>query len=218
MARLLTTYKHNCMYTPMRRTKEDAALTREQVLHAALKVFSQKGYAATTLEDIASSAGVTRGAVYWHFKNKADLYATLLEERFAKVHAFYKETLSSKGSPLAILERLLVRSLEYLEEDPEYRAVAMLSWFKTEVTPELETGFRYKIEGIRAFVNTLEGLIKRGIQEGEIHRSINPRAAAVAAIGLMNGVSTMYLMDPSLTGEKADRRLSVETFLRGLRA
>ncbi len=57
----------------MRKTKEEAAETRQALLRAALAVFSRQGYAATRLEDVAHEAGVTRGAIYWHFKSKADL-------------------------------------------------------------------------------------------------------------------------------------------------
>ena len=64
----------------MRRTKEEAAITREQLLSKALRVFSKMGYAATTLEDIAREAEVTRGAIYWHFGSKAELYNTLIRE------------------------------------------------------------------------------------------------------------------------------------------
>ena len=63
----------------MRRTKEEAAATRRQILAAALDLFSEKGYAATTLSEIAGAAGVTRGAIYHHFDNKTALYQTLLE-------------------------------------------------------------------------------------------------------------------------------------------
>ena len=64
----------------MRKTKEEAAITREQLLKKALAVFSKKGYSATTLQDIASEADVTRGAIYWHFGSKAKLYNTLIRE------------------------------------------------------------------------------------------------------------------------------------------
>ena len=80
---LLTfTYIHDSMYieTAMRRTKEEAAITREQLLKKALAVFSKKGYAATTLQNIAHEADVTRGAIYHHFGGKAELYNTLIRE------------------------------------------------------------------------------------------------------------------------------------------
>ena len=56
----------------MRRTKKDAELTRQQLLKAGFKVFGDKGYAAARLSDVAEEAGVTRGAIYWHFENKKD--------------------------------------------------------------------------------------------------------------------------------------------------
>lgn len=63
----------------MRRTKEEAFETRQALLDAALPVFSENGLEATRLEDIAERAGVTRGALYWHFKNKEDLLISLLD-------------------------------------------------------------------------------------------------------------------------------------------
>ena len=62
----------------MRRTKEAAENTQRELLDAALTTFGQKGYEATRLEDIARRAGVTRGAIYHHFSNNADLYKALV--------------------------------------------------------------------------------------------------------------------------------------------
>jgi TetR/AcrR family acrAB operon transcriptional repressor len=63
----------------VRRTKEEAQETRSQILEAAEKAFYERGVARTTLADIASLAGVTRGAIYWHFSNKADLVQAMLD-------------------------------------------------------------------------------------------------------------------------------------------
>src|ERR1051326_3479622 len=68
----------------VRKTKEEAAATRKALLDAALIVFSQKGYTAARLEDVAEHAGVSRGAIYWHFHSKAELYNTLVEETSAQ--------------------------------------------------------------------------------------------------------------------------------------
>lgn len=63
----------------VRRTKEEAQETRSQILEAAEKAFYERGVARTTLADIATLAGVTRGAIYWHFSNKADLVQAMLD-------------------------------------------------------------------------------------------------------------------------------------------
>ena len=64
----------------MRRTKDEAERTRRRVLQAARKVFARQGVARTSLEQVARAAGVTRGAVYWHFRNKADLFFQMREQ------------------------------------------------------------------------------------------------------------------------------------------
>ncbi|MGN1056456.1 MAG: TetR family transcriptional regulator, partial [Comamonas sp.] len=62
-----------------RRTKEDAEMTRNQLLDAAQAVFFSKGVAGASLADIAQAASLTRGAIYWHFKDKADLFDALMK-------------------------------------------------------------------------------------------------------------------------------------------
>ena len=63
-----------------RKCKEDAEKTRQAVLESALDVFSEKGYAKATFDEIAARAGFTKGAVYWYFRNKADLVSALIVE------------------------------------------------------------------------------------------------------------------------------------------
>ena len=63
----------------MRRTKEDMLITKEQILNAAFDCFFEKGFEATSLEEIAKRAGVTRGAIYWHFADKKELYRAAVD-------------------------------------------------------------------------------------------------------------------------------------------
>ena len=62
----------------VRKTKEEAENTRREILKAALEVFYQKGYSRTTFDEIAARINLTKGAVYWHFKNKPDLLVELM--------------------------------------------------------------------------------------------------------------------------------------------
>ncbi len=82
-----------------RKCKEDAEKTRQAVLESALDVFSDKGYAKATFDEIAARAGFTKGAVYWYFRNKADLVAALIVEY---VNRKYQEIFPSlpKGNSL----------------------------------------------------------------------------------------------------------------------
>ncbi len=89
----------------VRRCKEDAEKTRVAILESALDIFSQKGYAKTTFDEIAARAGFTKGAVYWYFKNKADLLAALIVEYHCKK--------LEEVSPLLPIENTLDNLLEY---------------------------------------------------------------------------------------------------------
>ena len=66
-----------------RKTKEEARETRNRILDAAEQVFQRQGVSRTSLADIAGEARVTRGAIYWHFKNKADLYDAMIKRVLA---------------------------------------------------------------------------------------------------------------------------------------
>ncbi len=93
----------------MRRTKAEAEETRRGILSAAERLFEAKGLAATSLEEIAAEAGVTRGAVYWHFTNKADLVIALL----ADAPLFHEDMLAllaedDPAGPLGALEAMVI--------------------------------------------------------------------------------------------------------------
>jgi TetR/AcrR family transcriptional regulator, acrAB operon repressor len=189
------------------------------VLDAALRVFGREGYAATRLADIAAEAGVTRGAVYWHFTDKADLYSALMQERASRLVALHEEALSpaAKRAPMAAIERLLVRSLEYLQDDPEFRAAMQLNWFKTELSDELAAGFQHKVAGLRRLVDAVAELLRGAVEAGEAGADVEPRAAAVATVSFLNGLMSLALMDPELLGSRAATRRVIHGFLRALR-
>ena len=63
-----------------RKTKEESIKTRSLLLEAALDVFSEKSFSEVTLSEIAERVGMTKGALYWHFKNKSDLLSKLIKE------------------------------------------------------------------------------------------------------------------------------------------
>lgn len=103
----------------MRRTKEDAAETGRQILEAAESLFLDKGYDKVSLEEIAAAAGVTRGAVHWHFKNKQGLLMALrdnAQEPFRKLAQELSE--HPDAASLARLGDLIAQMFERLQTDP----------------------------------------------------------------------------------------------------
>ncbi len=200
----------------MRRKKEDALLTRESILDAALRVFSRKGYALSTLEDIAKEAKVTRGAIYWHFENKVKIYAALVGERSSKAFALFNEILNTKISPVQKLRQVLIQSLIYIEENEEYRAILELTTFKTEVTEEMIPFLQQKVKNNRMLVATFAKIVEEGRASGEIRRDVNPNAAALAIMGFLNGTLLSWLTDENAFSPKKQAETIVDTLLYGL--
>ncbi|WP_394850650.1 TetR family transcriptional regulator [Pendulispora brunnea] len=110
-----------------RRTPEDAAKTRETILDAGLRVFAELGFAAAQLEEIAKRAGVTRGAFYHHFTNKADLYGAILRERWTSVMAPVLDVLCTEGEPAAKIHGFVASFLRAVQTDPQMQALMQMS-------------------------------------------------------------------------------------------
>ncbi|OUE60679.1 HTH-type transcriptional regulator AcrR [Citrobacter freundii] len=88
-----------------RKTKQQAQETRQHILDVALRMFSQQGVSSTSLAEIAKAAGVTRGAIYWHFKNKSDLFSEIWELAKPKEGA-NKQVISSQADSLIKISRI----------------------------------------------------------------------------------------------------------------
>ena len=200
----------------MRRTKEDAEVTKRNLLDAGLIVFSQKGYAATRVEDIAKQANVTTGAIYHHFEGKSDLYSALVDLNSAKANQLAEQILQEGGTPATILRRLLVRLFQFAEEDEEYRAVVELSINMTGFAPELEEITKQILEGRRVLTQSFSTLIQEGIDAGEFHSNVSPEDAALALVGFMNGMGLIWVQDPEHFSIKERAENLVDSFLSGI--
>ncbi len=102
-----------------RKCKEDAEKTRQAVIESALDVFSEKGFAKATFDEIALRAGFTKGAVYWYFRNKADLVSALIVEYMDRKRVELSENISN-GDTLDDLLEYFVRWAQILHEDVRF--------------------------------------------------------------------------------------------------
>ena len=133
----------------MRRTKAEAAETRAAVLAAAEKMFFEKGVSNSRLEDIASAAGVTRGAVYWHFASKTDLFLELYNAvQLPLINMLDLEQANEKGcDPLAFIETAASDWLELLSKDQQRQRM---------LTILLRTNFTEEMERVQSAVDALD--------------------------------------------------------------
>src|SRR5512137_1551375 len=142
----------------MKRTKEEAAVTRENLLQAGLVVFGRKGYDAATLEDVAREAGVTRGAIYWHFGSKTELFLALMEKYSSRGSVILQQSAAEGGTFNEVLQRVFTRMLWAVENDHELRSMMEISLFKTGYAAGIEDWRARQGENNRALVEGVAGM------------------------------------------------------------
>lgn len=199
-----------------RKTAEATAETRQSLLSAGLLEFSKRGYAAARLEDVARAAGVTRGAIYWHFNSKAELYAALVADATARLERVIGAALAGAGSFQAKTRRVMVRMLAYLEEDQTYRAVQGLLLVTTGVDPDLDATRRAQIAEIGAKESELAAILRAGVALGEFRADLDPLEGARAMLAYLDGLTLHWLLTPDAYSIQASAPALVDIYIRGI--
>jgi TetR/AcrR family acrAB operon transcriptional repressor len=174
----------------VKRTAQEAAETRAAVLSAGLAVFAERGYDRATLAEIGVRAGVTRGAVYHHFSDKAQLYTTAIAERWATVGARVWAGLAGPGPARERLRACLVEYFRAMEEDGDFRELLDVTILRSDASIEPGAGLADKQQGIREWVAQISGLLA-----GEDLRSgMSADDAAVLVVSTLAGAMVTWRM------------------------
>jgi TetR/AcrR family acrAB operon transcriptional repressor len=200
----------------VRRTKEEAAATRAAVLRAALDVFGDRGYAAATLAEVAERADVTRGAVYHHFADKADLFLATVAEHWAALEEPLWATLDADDEPLERVRRFIVTYLEPAERDERLRRLLEVLTIRVESLPELRAGLDDKRAVFEEWSDRLATVLREADRRGDLRDGVAPRQAAALAITLMNGVTTTWLLAPEVLRPAAMAEAVGDAWVRGV--
>jgi TetR/AcrR family acrAB operon transcriptional repressor len=166
---------------------------------------------------VANAAHVTRGAIYWHFKSKADLYNTLIRELSTRGAAVVQSAVAEGGTLLEILRRVFVRQCALIEADREARAVMELALFKTGLNPELRSGRREQIEAGGKLIEQLAEAIRAGVARGELRADIDPANTARAFIAFETGAIQLWLAAPRSFSLGASAPAFADLFVEGIR-
>jgi TetR/AcrR family acrAB operon transcriptional repressor len=203
----------------VRRTKEEALETRNQILDTAERVFLQKGVSRTSLDDIAAAAGVSRGAIYWHFKNKADLFEAMMQR-----NALPMEEMVARASdadlddPLAYVRGCALAVLERVTGDSQCRRVAEISRYKVEYADEMAPLRARHIQCRTGALAHIERGLRNAAKKGLLAPSVNPRLAAIGLHALVDGLITNWVLDPKYLPLARRAAQLVDSYLDGLRA
>lgn len=201
----------------VRRTKEDALATRQSLLDSAELLFQAQGVSRTSLNDIAKKAGTTRGAIYWHFKDKADLFNAMMERVTLPLEqAFQDLSKDLPSDPLDRVRQAMRQALHQTANDPRTRRVFEVCTQKVEYVDELQAVSTRHLTIRNEFLRQVElGLNLAAARRG-LTLPISFTNAAQGLHAMVDGLIQNWLLDAKAfdlpeTGEQA-----IDVYLKGL--
>ena len=200
-----------------RRTKEDAEETRHQLLEAAQRVFAEKGVSRTSLQDIAQAAGVTRGAIYWYFKNKAELFNAMMDSAVLPMEQAMQQMGHDAGQdPLDELERAILQMMRRIESDARTRAIFEVATLKVEYVDELLAVKQRHVECYLAGTRQMQRSLEDAAARRALMLAVPADTAAHGLHALMVGLIHTWMLEPARFKLVAVSQAAIRTYLAGL--
>jgi len=202
-----------------RRTKEEAAATRDSILDAAEKLFVEQGVSRTTLQHIASAAGVTRGAIYWHFDDKGALFNAMMERAILPLEAEMQVLDQAESDdPLVDLRNYMLAVLRRTVEDPGARRVFEIATLKVEFVGEMDAVRQRRQQNMANWMNRAEGRIRAAAEKGLIASKVEPGNIGLALWIMIDGLIRNWMFDPKGFDLLQIGQCVIDPYLDGLRA
>ncbi len=167
--------------------------TRGRILSAAARVFARNGYDGATLDQVAATAGLTKGAVYWHFASKSDLFLALLEENTRQQSSDLPAALqefSRIADPVERLTAILTDQFATCLEDQDWPRL-YLEFSASSRDPQVRERLH---ELHRSFHAIVSDVIRQAQVEGSLAPDLDPYAVAVMFSSLLRGLSLTWLV------------------------
>ena len=200
----------------VRKTKQEAQATRSHILDTAELVFDERGVSGTSLNEIAKSAGLTRGAIYWHFADKADLFNAMMD----RVHLPLEETGSICGfvqTDLSLQDMRggLVSVLHKVVDDPQMKRVFGIATHKVEYVGEMRAVRERHLSLRDACLGDMERVLRLSMRRGELLRRMPARAAAIGLHALVDGLLQNWTLDPGQFDLVKVGKQAIDAYLGG---
>jgi AcrR family transcriptional regulator len=166
---------------------------RQRLLEGAAELFTQKGYAATTVREIVGGAGVTKPVLYYYFRNKEGIYLELMREAFAKMDALVAISLEDQGSPTQKLLSLCDRAYSlFMENIKAVRVMYVIYYGPQQGAPFFDFD-AYHLK----FQQAIRRLVEEGVRKGEF-RKRNTEDMTWLILGAINVIMEVQLVHPEI--------------------
>lgn len=202
----------------VRRTKEEALETRASILDAAEQVFFEKGVSRTSLADIAQAAGVTRGAIYWHFANKGDLFTEMFDRVLLPLDELQAASLDpQEADPLGRLVEICTMCLRDTANDSRRRRVFDILFLKCEFVEEMGPVMARYQNNMRDALANIAGGLRNAISKGQLPADLDTSRAATLLHAFVGGSLRDMLMSPEATDYARHAQQLVDSVFDALR-
>ena len=173
---------------------------------SAIDSFARLGYQGTSIDRIARDAGVTKGAVYYHFRDKEELLFEAVKDRIGGFEEQVLEQLGPARDAVDSLRRVVDACFFHATVSNHRRFIITLMIEALDTNPRLSAEFRAILRRMRTF---LAGVVRRGQQRGELRTDVTPEAAAAVITGGIIGAEVQHYQDP----EEIDLRRVLDTLV-----
>lgn len=203
----------------VRRTKADALVTRNSLLDAAEHLFQAHGVSRTSLNDIANTAGTTRGAIYWHFKDKAALFNAMMERVTMPLEgalACAAGKAEAADNPLLSLRDSMMNALKQTATDEQTRRVFEVATHKVEYVSEMQAVRDRHLQVRNQCMAMTEKALREVVRREDIKLPMPLPNAALGLHVILDGLIQNWLLDPTAFDLEKCGRQTMDAYLTGL--
>ena len=165
---------------------------RAQIIDATFFSIALKGYSAITMQDIADSAGVSKGVIHYYFKNKEELFVSVLQKLIAELDECTTERLADARTPVERMQAMIAAVFEKCVENKKFHTVVLDFWAHATKHPTLREasanqGSRYR--------HLVAKIIEDGQATGDFRKDIHADLVAAALVAQMQGLLTAWTLN-----------------------
>jgi AcrR family transcriptional regulator len=174
-----------------RKSNDISEMRRAQLIRAAYKVVSRKGYYNFTIKDIAKESGLSSGLVHYYFKDKQDLLLNLLKDINLNIKSYLNKELIRSQSPLNKLIAYMDQAFNLAEQEKEYFYVLIDFWTQTKHNPRMRQANNRLLQSYR---DECAAIVREGISTG-IFREVDVAFTATTIVSVIQGTIVQYVLD-----------------------
>jgi len=185
---------------------------KKQILDAALHVLVQNGYEQARMDDVVQSSNLSKGAIYWYYKSKKEMYLDLVNFWVKRYSVILNHIVEEEASPSRQLKDLFQFFIDQYETDPQPFAALTEFWSMAQKDDEFNT----KLQKVYThFLELIEDIIQRGVQSGEF-KKLDIRMTALSIMVNIESINWFTLFDTHGVSVKEYMQTITDFILAGI--